>query len=166
MNTVQLWRAAAILAAAVTLSGPVAAQTTPIVKVTGLICDYTPTLDASGPWQVVGDWSLTLNRASGDVEFVASLSMVRSENPVRSAHTHHVSLSRGHLTALATGYRISGTASVALNGSLAPFTESPIDIEVSGGSAVPFANVAVTFGGAAAAHFGAQPLEGVVTNQR
>jgi hypothetical protein len=48
------------------------------------------------------------------------------------------------------------------NGSLAAFSGSLVDIEITGSRAVPFANVAVTFGGAAAGHFGPQPIKGVV----
>jgi hypothetical protein len=73
-----------------------------------------------------------------------------------------IQLSDGTVTALANGYRISGTASFTSNGSLAGFTGSPLDIEVTGSGAVPYANVTVTLGGAAAVHFGAQ-LKGVVT---
>ena len=49
MNTMLLWRAAAIVVAAVTLSSQAVAQTPPQMKLTGLIHDYTPALDASGP---------------------------------------------------------------------------------------------------------------------
>ena len=77
-----------------------------------------------------------------------------------------MSLIEGQVTALASGYLISGTGAFTSNGSLAGFTGSPVQIEITGGSAVPFARVTVTFGGAAAAHFGAQPLTGVVTLRR
>jgi hypothetical protein len=163
MNTMLPRCAAAILAAAVTLGSQALAGTSQYTKLTGLIHDYTPALDASGPWQVVGEWSLRVKNASGKVDFVASLNMVRSDNDVRAAHTHHMRLHDGHLTALPSGYRISGTGTFTSNGSLAGFSGSRVDIEITGSAAVPFANVAVTFGGAAAAHFGAEPLTGVVT---
>jgi hypothetical protein len=158
------YRVAVLVTTIFTLASPALAQT-PQTVLTGLIHDYTPPLDPAGPWQVVGDWSLTLNRASGKVDFVASMSMVRSDNALRQPHTHHISLSDGQVTALATGYRINGIASITLNGALAPFSGSPVDIEITGSSAVPFANVGVTFGGAAAAHFGPQQFKGVVTYQ-
>jgi hypothetical protein len=91
--------------------------------------------------------------------------MVRSDNAMRAEHTHHIRLTDGDVTTLANGHRISGTASFTVNGSLAGFTGSPVDIEISGGSAVSPSNVAVTFGGAAASHFGAQPLNGVVIRE-
>lgn len=163
MCTTLSWPAAVVATAVFTLSSPALAQA-PQMKLTGLIHDYTPPLDASGPWQVLGEWSLTVNRASGKVDFVASLNMVRSDSALRAAHhTHHMSLGDGLVTALANGYRISGTASFTSNGSFAAFSGSPVDIEVTGSSAMPFANVAVTFGGAAAGHFGTQALKGVIT---
>jgi hypothetical protein len=165
MNIRMPWRLAALALATLTLSSQAPAQTTPQTRLTGLIHDYTPEFEGLGAWQVVGEWSLTLNNASGNVDFVASLSMVLSDNTARAAHTHHMSLSDGHVTVLANGYRISGTASLTSDGRFAAFSGSPVDIEITGNSAVPFAKVAVTFGGAAAGHFGSQPIEGVVTRQ-
>lgn len=104
------------------------------------------------------------NSASGKVNFIASLGMVRSDDATRAAHTHHMRLSDGQVTTLPNGYRISGAAAVTLNGSFAGFSGSPVEIDITGGGAVPFGNVAVTFGGCAAAHFGAQPIKGVVTH--
>lgn len=63
---------------------------------------------------------------------------------------------------LANGHRISGTASFASNGGLAGFSGSPVHIEITSNGVVPFANLSVTFGDAAASHFGPQ-LKGVVT---
>ena len=166
MNSTILLRAAIVAAAVVSLNSPALAETPIRTKLTGLIHDYTPALDASGAWQVVGDWSLTVNSASGKVDFVASLSMVRSDNTARAAHAHHMRVSDGYVTALANGFRISGTASFTSNGSLAAFSGSPVDIEITGSSAVPFSNISVTLGGAAAGHFGSQPLEGVVRSCR
>jgi hypothetical protein len=92
--------------------------------------------------------------------------MVRSDNPARAAHTHHVAVDNGEVTPLANGFRISGAARVTSNGNLAGFSGSPVVIEVTGGNTLPFSNVSVTFGGGAAAHFGDQPLHGVVTERR
>jgi hypothetical protein len=165
MNRMILGRGAVIViavAAAMTLSrAPLWAQTTPQTTLTGLIHDYTPSLDEFGPWEVVGQWTITVNAASGKAEFLASLNMLRSDNATRMQHTHHMRLSDAQVRAIATGYRISGTASFTSNGSLAGFAGSPVDVEITGSSAVPYANVTVLFGGAAAAHFGPQ-IKGVV----
>jgi hypothetical protein len=151
------------VASMVTSPAPAAS---PLTKLTGLIHDYTPALDASGPWQIVGEWALTINRINGKIDFTASLNMVRSENAARMTHTHHMSVTDGEVTTLANGFRISGTAALTSNGSSAGFSGSPVDIDITGGDAVPFANVTVTFGGAATGHFGTQPLKGVVAAER
>jgi hypothetical protein len=167
MHTKLRRRTAAILAAAaVALGSQAGAETRRHTKLMGLIHDYTPALDPSGPWQVVGEWSLTLYTVRGKVDFVASLNMVRSEDPARAAHTHHMRLSDGQITALSNGFRISGTGIFTSNGALVGFSGSPVDIEITGSGAVPFANVAVIVGGGAAAHFGVEPLNGVVTLRR
>ena len=155
------WRVAVLAVSIFTMSSTANAQTQ--TKVSGLIHAYTPALDAFGPWQIVGEWCLTVNSASGNVDFVALLSMARSENSMREPHTHHLTLTDGQMTALPNGFRISGAASITSNGNPAGFSGSPIEIDITGGSAVPFASVALTFGGAAATHFGTQPLKGVVT---
>jgi hypothetical protein len=148
------------------VSAPALAQSTPQTRVDGVIHHYTADLDAGGPWQIVGDWSLTLDTASGRVDFLAALSMVRSDTPARAAHTHHVSMNGGVVTNLANGHRISGTATITSNGSLAGFSGSPVDVEITGASGVQFANIKVIFGGPAAAHFGAEPVHGVVNVNR
>jgi hypothetical protein len=151
------------LTAAMTLGSQVLAQTPPQTRLKGVIHDYTASLDAAGPWQVAGHWTLDVNTASGKVDFLAALTMARSDNATRMAHTHHIQLSDAQVTATANGYRITGTASFTLNGSLVVgFTGSPVEIEITGGADVPYANVVITFGGAAATHFGPQ-VRGVVT---
>ena len=132
----------------------------------GIIDDFTPVLDANGPWQVSGQWSLMLIGNSGRGNFSVGLNMVRAENVARSAHTHQVTLSNGQVTPLANGFRISGDAIITLNGNLAGFSGSPVDVDVTGGSAVPFSNIALTFRGAAVMHFGDQPFHGVVTQRQ
>lgn len=144
------------------LASRAAAQSAAPTKVEGLFHDYTAELDASGPWQLVGDFSATLKGASGKVDVVASLSMVRSDSATRSAHTHHVGLIDGEVTRLANGYRITGTATITSNGAVAPFSGSPVVVELTGNAAVPLAKVTLTFQGGAVAHFGDQPIDGVV----
>lgn len=144
------------------VSLPAPAQSTPRTSAEGAFHHYTADLDGGGPWQIVGPWSLRLNTASDRVEFVAALSMVRSDAPARAAHTHHVSMTDGRVTTLANGHRISGTATITSNGSVAGFSGSPIDVEISGAAALPFSNIKLTLGGAATGHFGAEPVHGVV----
>src|SRR4029077_5207944 len=74
----------------------------------GIIDDFSPVLDANGPWQVSGQWSLMLIGNSGRGNFSVGLNMVRAENPDnRSAHTHQVTLSDAEVTILANGFQIS-----------------------------------------------------------
>jgi hypothetical protein len=157
------------VASAAMIAGALSSQAlaqTPQTSVDGVIHDFTAALDASGPWQIVGDWTMAVNTATGKVEFQAALNMVHSENPSRQAHTHHVAMTDGQVTPIAGGYRISGTAAITSNGALAGFTGSPLDIEITGGTALNFSNLKMTFGGSAVGHFGAQPLEGVVNFRR
>jgi len=51
------------------------------------------------------------------------------------------------------------------NGNLAGFSGSLVDVQITGGEAVPYSNITLTFGGSASSHFGHQPLHGVVTPQ-
>jgi hypothetical protein len=131
----------------------------------GIIDDFTPVLDANGPWQVSGRWSLRLTGHSGRGNFSVALNMVRAENLTRSAHTHQVTLSDGQVTPLPNGFQISGNAVITVNGELAGFSGSPVTVQITGGSALPFSNIALTFGGGAVMHFGDQPFHGVVVQR-
>lgn len=142
-------------------AAPTRAQTTVVARVGGTFHDFTADLDGSGPWQLVGDWSGAL-KSTGLVDVFASLSMVRSDNPSRQAHTHHVTLTDGAVSVIANGYRISGTATITSNGAVAGFSGSPVIVDITGGPAAALAKIALTFQGAAVAHFGDQPIEGVV----
>ena len=155
-------RIALIMAIMWALSSQGLAQVPAPARVEGLIHDFTADLDTAGPWLIVGPWSLAVTTQTGRVEFLAALSMVRSDNPARQAHTHHVAMNDGQVTPLANGYRITGNAMITSNGATAGFSGSPVVIEITGGNAVTLANLKVTFGGSAVAHFGDQPLEGVV----
>jgi hypothetical protein len=166
MKTSILWRAASLVTVALALSSQGRAETVAPTRFDGAVNDYTAALDPGGPWHVSGLWSVSLKGDSGKGDFSAALGMVRSDNPERAAHAHHVTVSDGDVTPLANGFRISGVAVITSNGNVAGFSGSPVDIQVTGGNTVPFSNVTVTFGGAAAAHFGDQPLHGVVTQRR
>ena len=84
-------------------------------------------------------------------------------NPAaRGAHTHHVLMVDGTVTPIANGFEINGLVAVTSNGNQAPFAAPTLQIDVTGGQAVTSSNIALTFGGGAAAHFGTYPLTGVV----
>ena len=152
---------AALVVTTLGVAQPVWAQSTAVARVEGLFHDYTADLDASGPWQLVGEWAATL-RTTGQVDVLASLSMVRSDNPTRSPHTHHIALLGGTVAVIPNGYRITGAATITSNGAAAGFSGSPVVVEVTGNTAVALAKITLTFQGAAVAHFGDQPIDGVV----
>ena len=140
-------------------------------RLAGVINDYSA--GAGGPWHVHAEWELRLNGASGKAEFSAAVAMVRSDlrvvlteaNPAnteaRSPHTDHIALTRGVVTSLPNGLRVTGTATITGNGD--PSLVSAVQIDITGGSVVQYSNVSVTFSSPAASHFGALPLNGVVT---
>jgi hypothetical protein len=137
----------------------------------GTINDYSA--GGGGPWHLAAEWELRVKGASGKADFSAAVAMVRSDlwvvlnnadpadTEARMPHTHHVSVVDAAVTPLANGVRITGTASVTGSGN--PAFEAPVQIDITGGSAVPFSNIAVTFSAPASNHFGVQPLNGVVS---
>ena len=166
MRKSNLVRVAALVLLTLAVSGPGRAEMAPPSRLAGEIDDYTALADPAGPWHLSGTWSVTLEGQSGKGDFSLALSMVRSQNPEPSAHTHHVSVEDGDVTPVANGFEISGTAVITSNGNVAPFSGSPVDFQIIGGNGLPYSNASVTFAGAAAAHFGELPIHGVVTSRR
>ena len=151
---------AVVLAGALPASGR--AQSSAPTKLQGTIHDNADALGAN--WVISGEWSLTMQGASGKADFFASLTMKHNGPVPGSPHTHHISLKGATVTTLANGYSVTGIAAIAGNGSLANmYTGSEVTVEVTGGSDVPLSNVRVIFHGEqAAGHFGTDPLNGVV----
>ncbi len=132
-------------------------------------------IDSSGPWKVGGDWSLHIKGESGKADFSAAFNMQRSDYFLLSAnppaadtpmnlnpHTHHITVKDADVTTLSNGIQVSGVATITSNGNIAPISSSPVTIVITGGSAVEYSNINITFGGKAANHFGTDPLNGVV----
>jgi hypothetical protein len=146
----------------------------------GVISDHT--LASLGSWVLHGVWKLERKERTGKADFSAALAMERSDywlltnpNPpadpnsptARNAHTHHIALEDGIVTALTNGFRVSGPATLTGNGATPPFgTSSTVQVDVTGGDLVVYSNVTLTFGGDAVKHFGAVPLAGVVTGMK
>ena len=151
------------------------AQTPQTVHFNGTVNDFTPA-SVGGPWEISGTWSLDLNGSSGTANFSAALTMVRSDLGVtdlnsatqRSAHTHHLTLVNATVTPLAHGFEVTGPIRITANGNFPPpfGTPSTATIDIVGGNTVVFSNIKVTLTGAAAAHFGPQPINGVVRSSR
>ena len=150
----------------------------------GLINDFTP-VSTGGPWEVRGSWSLVVKgcgKAGCKADFSAALTMERSDEGIivnggddfsgaspaaRMAHTHHITLADGQVTTITGGIEIKGFAMVTGNGAFPPPFQtntnlSALTIDITGGNAVAFSNIALTFGDQAAGHFGTTPLHGVV----
>ena len=156
MNSSTLGRALGILTITLALATPAAAQT---LRVVGTVDDFATSSGVN--WELGGEWSATLKN-TGLVDIVASLTMKGTNPAAPGMHTHHVTLSDGAVSVIAGGYRITGTATILSNGAAAGFSGSPLTFDITGGAAMPLAKVGLTFGGAAAGHFGNQPIEGVL----
>ncbi len=145
-------------------------------RVSGTIDDYVwvETGAGAGAWHVTGQWTARSKGDSGKGEFSASLLGVRSDlwvlqaeadpaNPaLRSPHTHHVALYDADVTVIPNGIRLEGTAIISANGSVAPYSNSTVRVDITGGSWLRYSNVKLTFLEHAVDHFGPQPYEGVV----
>jgi len=155
------------------------AQTPLPTQFSGVINDYTPsTSSPTGPWEMRGPWSLTLNGASGTADFTATLTMELSDytrNPSnidstsattgRMQHTHNLAIKGGTVTQIVTGgFELSGPVTITKNGGPAPLAASTLTVELTGGENVLFSNVTLQFQGGAAAHFGPQMIHGVVSS--
>jgi hypothetical protein len=175
------------------VAGPsTAAQEPAPLQFSGLINDYSPSTVSGGPWEMHGQWTLSINAWSGKADFSADMTMSGyGKNEMgdpdatqggQSAHTHHIRLT-GTVTWNTTGcptyspstyggFQLNGTVSLlTANGSNAKFETSPpsstMQVCVSGGEgngSVPFSNITLTFGSGspAVSHFGGQPIHGVV----
>jgi hypothetical protein len=140
----------------------------------GVINAYSPQTTTTGPYEVRGPWNLHLKGNSGKADFTAALNMVLSDGWVltlgdgnfdpngRGAHTHHITMLDATVTPITGGFKVNGTAKVTLNGSPAPISPTPLEVDVTGGTTVKFSNVALTFGTPGSMHFGTEPLPGVV----
>jgi hypothetical protein len=158
-----------VLVLAVSLSA--LAQNPQPVHFRGTINDFTPA-SVGGPWEMSGTWSLDLNGDSGEANFSAALTMVRSDLGVtdlnsakqRSAHTHHLTVVGGTVTPIANGFEVTVPITITANGNFPPpfGTPSTATIDITGGNTVALSNIKVTLAGAAATHFGSQPINGVV----
>lgn len=175
--------------ALVLAAGNLHAQELRNVHFSGLINDYSPSTVSGGPYEIRGQWSLDVNR-SGSADFSADLNMETSDygitgatqvdptNPgTRSPHTHHVSMTNVTVSydmsvcpanspaTTSAGVVISGAATTTGNGGPAPFEAkgaSTLQVCITGGSQVQFANITLVYTGPATTHFGPQPIHGVV----
>lgn len=156
----------------------------------GIINDFTPSTVSGGPYEMRGEWSLSL-LSSGAANFTASMTMETSDygisdatgvdptNPsTRNPHTHYITMTNGTVSyntsgcpanspaTTAAGVVVTGTVNIAANGNPAPFQangSSTLQICIIGGSQVEYTNVTLVLTGPATSHFGTQPIHGVVS---
>jgi hypothetical protein len=142
----------------------------------GVFNAYSPQTSATGPYEIRGPWSMTVNAESGKADFSAALDMELSDGwaitknsgnfdpNARGAHTHHITLVGAEVTPIANGFQITGPANFTLNGGPAPAAIAPssVVIQITGGSDVEFSNITLTFAAPGSNHFGGEPLPGVV----
>jgi hypothetical protein len=160
------------------------------VHFSGLVNDYTPSTISGGPYEMRGQWSVDVEK-TGVANASVSLNMETSDygitdatavdptNPLtRSPHTHYISMTNGTVSydtsvcpanspaTTAAGVVVTGTVSIAANGSPAPFESkgsSTLQICIIGGSEVQYSNVTLVLTGPGTSHFGTQPIHGVVS---
>jgi hypothetical protein len=95
----------------------------------------------------------------------------------RTPHSHHITMTNAAVSSdtsvcsannpptTASGIVVTGPASIAANGGVAPFAAkgpSALQICVTGGSQVELSNITLVFTGPAATHFGPQAVHGTV----
>jgi hypothetical protein len=159
------------------------------VHFAGVLNDYSPAnpLITGSPYEMHGQWSIDLHER-GTADFLADMTMsdYGTTNGVldatkggQSAHTHHIRLTNVKITwdmtgcpaypkpVTTMGFQLNGTVSLITgNGSNAPFETTPptstLQVCVTGGNEVPYANMTMVFGGPATNHFGTQAIHGVV----
>lgn len=187
MKSKGLWCAVQMIAVIFLAAVPrvLAQNPPPVVHLSGLISDYTPVSGVSGPWEMRGEWSLTLKGDSGKGTFSASLNMTHSDywvvlNPGsaddnsaatgRHPHTHLITVANATITALpGGGFQLSGPVFVTADGDAAPFmakcsdtTPCQLTVDVVGGKVLPLSNITMTFSGPPTGHFGMQAIHGFI----
>jgi hypothetical protein len=156
-------------------------QTSTPTQFSGVINDFSPsTTSPTGPWEMRGVWTLTLDGQSGQGSFSAALTMelsdyTRSPSNIdatsgadsRMQHTHHITIQSGMVKQIATGgFQLTGPVSITKDGSPAPLAASTLSVTITGGSTVQFSDITLQFQGGAPVHFGSQLIHGVVTGPK
>jgi hypothetical protein len=175
MKGIGLFVSIGLLLSFTPVSGPNAAAQEPApLQFSGLINDYSPSTVNGGPWEMHGQWTMSINAWTGKADFSADMTMSGygtnsmgvpdATQGGQKAHTHHIELTNATVTWNTTGcptyspgtyggFQLNQTVSLLTgNGSNATFETSPpssvLHVCVSGGegnSSVPFSNITLTF---------------------
>ncbi|MGA8783627.1 MAG: hypothetical protein WB567_22935, partial [Terracidiphilus sp.] len=103
MKGISLIWAAGVLAGLALAAGPRAGGQEPTpLQFSGLLNDYSPSTVKGGPWEMHGQWILSINPRSGTADFTADMTMsgygktaANTPDPTQagqSPHTHHIKL--------------------------------------------------------------------------
>jgi hypothetical protein len=175
MNRISLISAGLLTCLTLSLGPGARAQDSTPLQFTGLLNDYSPSTVKGGPWEMHGQWILSIDPRSGAADFTADMTMsgygktaAGAPDPTQggqSAHTHHIKLTKVAIAwntagcpafspSTYGGFQLNGTVSLMTgNGSNAVFETTPpsstLQVCVSGGEgsdSIPFSNVTLTFG--------------------
>jgi hypothetical protein len=176
MKEIRLTAAAGLLSCLTLAASPSAGAPDPApAQFSGLLNDYSPSTVKGGPWEMHGQWTLSINPRSETADFSADMTMsgygttsTGAPDPTQggqNAHTHYIKLTNATVTGNTAGcptfspstyggFQVNGTVSLMTgNGSNAPFETTPpsstLQVCVSGGEgndSVPFSNITLTFG--------------------
>ncbi len=176
MKGIWLIAVTVLLSVLTLVAGPgAAAQELAPVQFSGLLNDYSPSTVTGGPWEMHGQWTMSINAWSGKADFSADMTMsgygktsMNTPDPTQGgqgAHTHRITLTGATVTwntdgcpayspATYGGFQLNGIVSLLTgNGSNAKFETSPpsstLQVCVSGGEgndSVPFSNITLTWG--------------------
>jgi len=176
MNPIRLVAAIGLLSCLTLAVGPgAAAQEATPLNFNGLLNDYSPSTVKNGPWEMHGQWTMSIDPRTGTADFSAVMTMSGyGKNAMgapdatqggMSAHMHNIQLTNVKVVwntvgcpALSPGtfggFQLTGPVSLLTgNGSNAAFETSPpsstLQVCVSGGDgsdSVPFSNITLTWG--------------------
>jgi hypothetical protein len=177
MKSKHFWFALTLATASAAL-----AQTSTPTTFSGVIEDYSPstTVTPTGPWEMRGPWTLTIDGQSGKGDFTAAITMELSDYTRNSAnvdsgsgsssrmqHTHNIAITGGTITQIDTGgMQLTGPVSITKDGSPAPLAASTLTVSITGGKIIEYSNMTLQFQGGAPVHFGSQLIHGVVVSPK
>jgi hypothetical protein len=166
---------AAGLLSCLSLAAAAAAQEPAALQFNGVLNDYSPSTVKGGPWEMHGQWTLSIDPRFSEADLSADMTMsgygktaAGAPDPTQggqNAHTHNIRLTHATVTwntagcpafspSTFGGFQVNGTVSLMTgNGSNAVFETTPpsstLQVCVSGGEgndSVPFSNITLTFG--------------------
>jgi hypothetical protein len=170
------WSARLLAVLALAVSVNALAQEAMPTRFSGVISAYTPQSGSTGPYEIRGTWTLKLKDDGTKADFSAAVAMQESDGWVltknagnfdpsaRGAHTHHITFVGGDVVQTATGFQVTGTATITANGGAPPLPISPsmLTVNITGGTEVRYSNITLTFASPGSNHFGTEALPGVV----